>query len=115
MDTSCCNINSKYSLDFVEDITIDEKKLLLLAFKSFKSPESKHQVHFLSQRDLLIVSEFFARYDEKLRSVDDIGCKKIDGLFCICFIEDCSSADITNLRQFLNILRGITKKQKLSI
>ena len=33
---ACCNINLRYPLDFVKDITVEEKRLILLSFKSFK-------------------------------------------------------------------------------
>ena len=109
---SCCNINPRYPLDFVGDITVEEKKLILLSFKSFKTSDENQEVTFLSQRDLFIVTEFFSRYGEILRSVDHIGCDRIDGLFCICFIENCTPTDVTNLQQTIQIVRGTSNRKE---
>ena len=67
---ACCIINPRYPLDFIEDITVEEKKLILLSFKSFKTCDENQEVTFLSQRDLFIVTEFFSRYEKDLRSGD---------------------------------------------
>ena len=109
---TCFNINTRYPLDFVENITTEEKKLILLSFKSFKTREENQEVSFLSQRDLFIVTEFFSRYGENLRSVDHIGCDKIEGLFCICFIENCTTIDVTNLQQTIQIVRGTSNRKE---
>ena len=113
---TCYKINPRYSLDFVENIKPEEKKLILLAFKSFKTREKNQEISFLSQRDLFIVTEFFSLYGESLRNVDHIGCDRIDGLFCICFIEDCTSTDITNLQQSISILKGdLNRKETFTL
>jgi len=65
---TCSNIFDRYSLDFLKDITENDKLLILDAIQSFKNSNyKKTAVNFFEGREINILTEFFSRYGEIIR------------------------------------------------
>jgi hypothetical protein len=112
MQNTCSDIEEKFPLNFIPDYKESDKILILESIKSFKNPLYKSSdVQFYEGRDIRILAEFFSRYGDIIRQTDSFGCEKIEGKFCVCYINNITEADLTNITQAIKIYRGLSDRE----
>lgn len=65
---TCLNIFDKYPIDFISNLTENDRAILIETVKHFKNPNYKSStVNLFEGREIGFITEFFSRYGESIR------------------------------------------------